>query len=210
MIFLYKDKEYPVEIVKKNNKNTYVRVKNNTIYVTTNYFTTNKIIQKLLDQNKQSIYKMIEKSKQRESKKEVFSIFGKSYDIIYGNFLEDITIDDNKIYAKNEKVLSKWLNELIHNTYQEHLTHWYNIFTENIPIPNLKIRKMTSRWGVCNTKNHNVTLNSELLKYDIECLDYVIVHELSHFLVPNHSKKFWNVVEKYYPNYKEIRRKLKE
>ena len=69
---------------------------------------------------------------------------------------------------------------------------------------------MKTRWGVCNIKNHNVTLNSELYKYDIECLDYVIVHELSHFIEANHSKEFWNQVAKYYPNYKEIRKKLND
>ena len=84
------------------------------------------------------------------------------------------------------------------------------MFEEKIPVPNLKIRKMTSRWGVCNTKNHNVTLNYYLSRYDIKCLDYVVVHELSHFIHPNHSKNFWNLVSKYCPNYKECRRMLKE
>ena len=90
------------------------------------------------------------------------------------------------------------------------LDYYYNLFEENIPIPNLKIRKMTSRWGVCNIKNHNVTLNLELSKYKIEALDYVIVHELSHFIHHDHSKKFWSVVAKYYPKYKECKKMLKE
>ena len=41
------------------------------------------------------------------------------------------------------------------------------------------------------------------------CLDYVIVHELSHFIYPNHSRDFWSLVGKYYPNYKECRKMLK-
>ena len=86
----------------------------------------------------------------------------------------------------------------------------YGVFMEKIPVPNLKIRKMTSRWGVCNIKNYNVTLNYQLSKYNIRCLDYVIVHELSHFVYPNHSRNFWNLVGKYYPNYKECRKELKE
>ena len=98
---------------------------------------------------------------------------------------------------------------LIKEIYSNHLNIWYNKFEEKIPIPNLKIRKMKTRWGVCNTKNHNVTLNYYLYKYDLECLDYVIVHELSHFLEGNHSKNFWKIVEKYYPNYKEVRKKLR-
>ena len=88
--------------------------------------------------------------------------------------------------------------------------YWYNKFEEKIPKPNLKIRTMKTRWGVCNRKSKTITLNTRLLEYDISCLDYVIVHELSHFIHPNHSSEFWNLVGKYYPKYKECRKMLKE
>ena len=84
-----------------------------------------------------------------------------------------------------------------------------NKFDENIPYPILKIRTMKTRWGVCNRKVKSVTLNFNLVKYDYYCLDYVIVHELSHFVHFDHSKEFWNTVSKYYPNYKIIQKKLK-
>mgnify|MGYP003300122201 FL=1 len=88
--------------------------------------------------------------------------------------------------------------------------YWYDSFEESMPIPSLKIRRMKTRWGVCNTKKHSITLNLELYRYDLECLDYVVIHELSHLIEGNHSKKFWSIVEKYCPNYKEIKKKLKE
>ena len=69
---------------------------------------------------------------------------------------------------------------------------------------------MKTRWGVCNRLKKTVTLNSELLKKDLTIIDYVIVHELCHFYEGNHGKKFWLQVEKRYPNYKQIRKKLKE
>ena len=69
---------------------------------------------------------------------------------------------------------------------------------------------MTTRWGVCNIRDNSVTLNTKLIEYDIEKLDYVIIHELSHFIHFNHSKSFWNQVEKYTPNYKQIRKELKD
>jgi hypothetical protein len=69
---------------------------------------------------------------------------------------------------------------------------------------------MRTRWGVCNKKTITVTLNTELIKYNLRCLDYVIVHELSHLVYFNHSKDFWNLVSKYCPNYKEIKRELKD
>ena len=204
--YIYNDKKYNIEIVRKNNKNTYLRVKDNKIIVSTNYFTTKKQIIKLIEDNTTFINKALDKSiKKKED--DHFKLFGKSYDIIYGSF--NTEINNDKIYTKDEKAFNKYFTKYIKNIYSERLDYWYNIFEENIPYPNLKIRKMTSRWGVCNIKNHNVTLNLELSKYDISALDYVIVHELSHFIHHNHSKDFWLLVGKYYPNYKDIRKMLR-
>ena len=204
--YILNNKEYQIEIIRKNNKNTYLRVKEGKIIVTTNYLTSSFTINKLIKDNTSFINKaLLKENKKKEDTS--FKLFGMSYDIVYG--FPNTEIDNNKIYTKDEKTLNKYLSKYITNIYKERLDYYYNIFKEQIPIPNLKIRKMTSRWGVCNIKNHNVTLNSELSKYNIECLNYVIVHELSHFIHPNHSKDFWFLVGKYYPNYKEVRRYLK-
>ena len=206
MIYSYNNRDYPIEIVKKNNKNTYLRVKDGKIVVTTNYFVTNSRIEKLIRDNSLFINKNLDRYNNKVSDVS-FKLFGNNYDIIYG--FPDTSMDGNKIYTKDEKSFNKYLSKYIESIYEERLDYWYNVFEEVIPIPNLKIRKMTSRWGVCNIKNHNVTLNLELSKYNIDCLDYVIVHELSHFIYPNHSKEFWNLVSKYYPNYKMVRKNLK-
>ena len=208
MIFEYNDKKYEVEIIKKDNKNIYIRVKNGKIIVTCNIFTTKRQIEKLINDNYSSICKMIDKCNSRLERNEKFYLFGKCYDVVYG--FNDFEISNDKLYVLDEKELDKYLNNKIKEVFLDRLNYWYNIFEESIPIPNLKIRKMTSRWGVCNIRNHNVTLNYHLCKYDICCLDYVIVHELSHFIHPNHSKDFWNLVGKYYPRYKECRKMLKE
>ena len=204
--YLLNDKEYPIEIIRKNNKNTYLRVKDSKIIVTTNYLTSLTTINKLIKNNTTFINKQLTKENLKKEDT-TFKLFGNSYDIIYG--FKDTEIENNKIYTKDLKTLNKYLSKYITNIYNERLNYYYHLFEENIPIPNLKIRKMTSRWGVCNIKNHNVTLNLELSKYNIECLNYVIVHELSHFIHPNHSKDFWFLVSKYYPNYKEVRKYLR-
>ena len=205
--YIFNGREYKIEIIRKNNKNTYIRVKNDKIMVTTNYFTSTKSIEKLISDNKAFIDKALTKSINKKDD-ESFRLFGKKYDVVYG--FPSTEIEENKIYTKDEKMLNKYLSKYIYDKYDERLKFWYNTFEENIPIPNLKIRKMTSRWGVCNIKNKNVTLNLELAKYRLEVLDYVIVHELSHLIHPNHSKSFWLLVSKYYPNYKEVRKYLKE
>ena len=202
------NKEYEVEIIKKNNRNTYVRVKNGKIVVSTNYLTSKSSILKLINDNTDNIIKMIDNDSKKIDREEKFYYFGKEYDVIYG--FQEIEFSDDKIYASDENKLKKYIDKEIVRIYSERMEYYYNKFEERIPVPNLKIRKMTSRWGVCNIKNHNITLNYQLSKYDICCLDYVIVHELSHFIHPNHSRDFWNLVGKYYPDYKKCRKMLKE
>ena len=202
------NKEYEVEIIKKNNRNTYVRVKNGKIVVSTNYLTSKSSILKLINDNNDNIIKMIDNDSKKIDREEKFYYFGKEYDVIYG--FQEIEFSDDKIYASDENKLKKYIDKEIARIYSERMEYYYNKFEERIPVPNLKIRKMTSRWGVCNIKNHNITLNYQLSKYDICCLDYVIVHELSHFIHPNHSRDFWNLVGKYYPDYKKCRKMLKE
>jgi len=205
----YNNKIYEVKVIRKNNKNIYIRVKDDKVVVSCNYFTRDKEISKLIKNNYNSIINMINKLEKKKDKYSKFYLFGKYYDIVYDKD-KKLEIIDNTIYCRDESTLNKWLNNYIKTTFSTHLKYWYDKYEENIPKPNLKIRKMKTRWGVCNIENNNVTLNSELYKYDIECLDYVIIHELSHFIHPNHSKYFWNQVSKYCSNYKEIRKKLND
>ena len=59
MTFKYQNQEYNVLVVRKNNKNTYIRIKNDTVYITTNYFTSNFRIKKLIEDNQKPIAKML-------------------------------------------------------------------------------------------------------------------------------------------------------
>ena len=209
MKYMIGNTECNVFIEKKNNKNTYIRIKEDlNIYVTTNYFVTKNQIKEILDKNYEYLDKTLNKIKSDLEKKNLFYYLGKKYDIIIMP-IDNITIMDDKIYVKDENALRKWLISQIEIIYKEHLDILYNNFEEKIPYPKLKIRKMKTRWGVCNRKDNSITINSELIKYDLDKLDYVIIHELSHFVHFNHSKAFWLEVSKYCPKYKQINKELK-
>ena len=200
---------YEVEIIRKNNKNTYVRIKDGKIVVTTSFLTTKLTITKILDDNVSFLKKALYKDLKKQEKNDRFYYLGKCYGVVFKPSI-CVEISDYKIYANDSNSLDKWLKNQTLTIFKERLNYWYDNFLEDIPYPNLKIRKMTSRWGVCNRKNNNVTLNSELIKYDISKIDYVIIHELSHFVHFNHSKEFWLVVGKYCPDYKKIRKELND
>ena len=203
--------EYEVIITKKiGNRNTYLRVKDDLkIYVTTNTFTSNKEIEKIIVNNQDSIVKMIEKMEKRCENNEKFFYLGKEYDIIYTSN-EGITLGEEKVFVNRDVDLDKWYKKHATKLFQEHLDACYKQFSRKIPYPTLTIRKMTTRWGVCNTRDKRVTLNLDLMKKPIYCLDYVIVHELSHLIHPNHSSDFWALVEENCPEYKKIKKILKE
>lgn len=200
---------YEVEIIRKNNKNTYVRIKDGKIVVTTSFLTTKLTVTKILDDNVSFLKKALYKDLKKQEKNDRFYYLGKCYGVVFKPSI-CVEISDYKIYANDSNSLDKWLKNQTLTIFKERLNYWYDNFLEDIPYPNLKIRKMTSRWGVCNRKNNNVTLNSELIKYDISKIDYVIIHELSHFVHFNHSKEFWLVVGKYCPDYKKIRKELND
>ena len=210
MKFLIDDKEYEVVIQKKNNKNTYIRVKEDLkIYVTTSYFASKLYIYNLLEQNKEYLKKVLTKQ-EIKNENTSFKYLGKKYDVIICNIVNKVELDENKLYTPSEKELDKYIKKNTLELFKERLDYNYNLFLENIPYPKLKIRTMKTRWGVCNKRDNSVTLNSKLIEYNIEALDYVIIHELSHFVHFNHSKEFWMLVSKYNPNYKQIKKYLKE
>ncbi len=211
MKFTYQDKEYDVVIdKKKTTKNTYIRVKdNNIIYVTTNFLVSEKAIKKLIDSNEKSIIRMINAKEKKKANNQGFYYLGKCYEIVYVDYC-DISFGDVKVFLNKNLDIDKWYKNKAKDLFQKHLDLMYNNFSRNIPYPSLRIRKMTSRWGVCNIKTKTVTLNLELIKRDTKYLDYVIIHELSHLLEANHSAKFWLLVEENYPNYKEIRKQMKD
>ena len=203
--------DYEVIINKKNNKNLYIRVKDDMkIYVSCNYFTTKGMIEKILNENKEALRKMLSKAQNIKEKKDRFFYLGYEYDIIYKEDTKVTTIIGNNIYTKNEKTLEKWLKEETIRIFDERYVYVFNHFKENIKSPILKIRTMKTRWGVYNRLNHTITLNSKLIEYDVEKIDYVIIHELSHIIHFNHSKSFWNLVSKYCKNYKKIRKEMKD
>lgn len=211
MFYEIDGKKYNVEIIRKKNKNTYIRVRNNnTILITTNYFATEKSIRKLLAMNQISIKKMIEKCVKRLEKNDKFYYLGKCYDIIISANQKEILIDEDKIYVGNIKKLNEWLRSNTIILFNNRLENMYSLMDEKIEYPQLKIRKMKSRWGVCNRVKNTITLNIDLIRYNLDVIDYVIIHELCHFIQFNHSRDFWNLVEKYCPNYKIIRKSLRE
>ena len=140
----------------------------------------------------------------------IINYLGEKYDIIYINGYFYIDVVNKKIFISKKENLDKFLDSESRRIFSERLEYCYNLMrNEAICFPKMKIRKMKTRWGVCNASLETITLNFYLIEKKLEEIDYVIIHELSHFIHFNHSPNFWSLVSKYVPNYKQIRKNMR-
>ncbi len=204
------DKIFNVFITRKNNKNMYLRIKEDGIYISCNYLVTKSMIISFIKNNEKSIIEASNRLKHKAMKKEYFYYLGNKYDIVILNTVSKIDFVQDKVFVKNKTYLDTFLKKEANRIFNDRVKVCYNLFEENIPYPEVLIGKMKRKWGYCNKSKKIIKLNFELIKYSINEIDYVIIHELSHFLEFNHSKKFWYYVKKYKPDYKNIQNVLKE
>ena len=92
---------------------------------------------------------------------------------------------------------------------ERHVNALYPIIKKyNIPYPDICLRKMKTLWGSCSVNRNRVTFNQYLTKAKSACIEYVVLHELIHFLYPNHSKKFYDFLGSYMPDWRERKKIL--
>jgi len=209
MKFKLNDYIIDYEIVRKDNKNLYFRIDENCrLIVTAPRFIKDEEIKNLITKNSSAILKMYENALARSERDKKFWYLGNSYDVTFDNRVIGVNFDNDKITCHDEDSLNKFYNDECIRVFNEEINICKNCFND-LPEFTLKIRKMRTRWGVCNIRNNTITLNSELLKKDISLIDYVIVHEMTHFYEQNHGKHFWELVGMVIPDYKDRRKKLK-
>lgn len=112
------------------------------------------------------------------------------------------------VYYVNDKVecdtlLNKWIRQECEKRFIEVIHEFDHMLDDyRLSFPELKVRKMKSRWGSCATRSNQITLNTNLLHLPKSFCEYVVLHELAHFVQPNHSKHFYQIIENYMPDYK--------
>ena len=210
MKFNYDGIDYEILIEYKKQKNMYLRVKDDLkIHISAPYLTPKFIIKSFIYNNEKQVIKMIEVQKKRKNNKKEYKFLGQKINIVKSDIKKPYLMEDT-LYVRNKEDIDKWYLKQAKQVFKERLDTIYNDFTEDIPYPKLVIRNMKTRWGVCNKKLEKVTLNYNLIFMDRKYLDYVIVHELSHFIHFDHSKEFWKLVSQNEPNYKKIRKEMRE
>lgn len=176
---------------RKNIKHCYLRIlKENLIEIKANRYFTLYDAKKLIEKKSEWIKSSIKKLSKNRLNEDEFSYLGEI------KKLEDFNIKNLDIFYKKEiqKILPLKVEEL---------SKKMQLFPTSI-----SFRKNKRTWGSCNYKN-GLNFNILLMKFPIEVMEYVIIHELAHIKHKNHSKDFWNLVEVYCPNYREIEKRFK-
>lgn len=121
-----------------------------------------------------------------------------------------VTVSDKSKKGVVKKLLDAWFknhaNEILKNRFER----WQSIIkNERIDFNSIIVRKMQMRWGSCTEKG-NLILNSELIRVPVDCIDYVIVHEICHLKYLKHNNRFYNLLTKYIPDWEKRKIKLEK
>ena len=128
-------------------------------------------------------------------------------------YREGKTISINTQYYNDQNRLMKqfetwWRKESI-IFLEDRVKEYYPIVQKyGVSQPKVQIRKMKTLWGSCSVSRNVVTFNQYLMKAKPACIDYVVLHELVHFIYPNHSKQFYDFLSIHMPDWKERKRML--
>lgn len=120
------------------------------------------------------------------------------------------------LYVKDEqdadlkkRVLETWLRKKCKDEITAICKKVYpQVKKYGVAFPEIQLREMVSRWGSCSPKKGFVTFNTALIAMPVSCIEYVVTHEFTHFLYPNHSKKFYQQLATFMPDWEERKKRL--
>lgn len=105
-----------------------------------------------------------------------------------------------------KNTLSQWYRGELKNILPFLIEKWEPII--GVTVNEWRIKKMKTRWGSCNIRDHRIWLNASLIEKPIECLEYVLVHEMVHLLEPSHNSRFHALMTEFMPEWKLYKKRL--
>lgn len=147
-------------------------------------------------------------------------ILGKDMRVVFETSLDNHIAADEKritVFMRDtsdaelaQKMFLKWWKQETERVLTQELDALYEkVFKKyQVPKPSIHIRKMKTLWGSCTPSKSKITFNSHLYKANIRCIQYVVLHELTHLLYPNHSKQFYDFLTIHMPDWQERKKQL--
>jgi predicted metal-dependent hydrolase len=128
-----------------------------------------------------------------------------------------VTIDDHRItlfipsgsdVARRARVIQAWHASILRDALPPLIRKWEQPLS--VHVNGYYLRRMKTRWGTCNYRTKHIRLNTELVTKPSHLLEYVLVHEMVHLIVPNHGARFVALMNEHFPSWREARAELNE
>lgn len=145
-----------------------------------------------------------------KSRRENIMLAGRTM-YMYANISNNLKNNKNNDKRKKQYLLDIWYKKEAIKLFEELIKKYsslMNLKERNIEAETFTVKKLKSKWGSCDILKKHITFNLELMKYPIHAIEYIVLHELTHLIYPNHSKDFYDTVTLYMPEWKKEKRIL--
>jgi predicted metal-dependent hydrolase len=117
-----------------------------------------------------------------------------------------LTVRPGSDVDKRAEVMHEWHKSLLHAAVPGLISKWQDNL--GVVVRHYFLQRMKTKWGSCNYTAGNIRINTELVKKPKDLLEYVVVHEMAHLLVPTHSEGFVALMDQHWPQWRESRAEL--
>ena len=224
----YENKTIAYTVNKAKVKNFYISIQNGEVVIKAPWYVTSSQIQDVVESKRKWIMEKLEEYQKspRKAKEyldgEKFQILGEEYSLnIYYKDINNaiLNVENGKIviilplrYAEEDNTdqIKKMIDKMYYMVAEREVEAAMEKTRKMVGLApeEYRIKKTKSVWGSCSS-NRKITINQNLMMYSRKAVEYVVLHEVCHLKYMNHSKKFWEMVERYMPDYKEAEKELK-
>ena len=215
---------YAIDVQRKDVKRLRLRVDQEcNIKLTAPKRASDKEIEAFVDSNREWIEKSLIKFKDSSGNANQWygdggriRVLGETYPVIENNgarlmcqIVDDtiiLTTPEGCSYDKKEKFMREWYRDILDGIVPEMLSKLEA--ATGLHCSSYRTRYMKTKWGTCNYNTKQIWLSVRLAEKPIDCIEYVVLHELIHTAVPNHGPKFKAMMDRYMPDWKERKRIL--
>ena len=215
-----------IEVVKKDIKNMHLNVMppSGRVRISAPHGTSDDAINLFAVKKISWIKKQVGKfnSQERQTEREYITgeshyLWGRRYklEVKYSNKRNNIEVKGNKIILtvrekstqqQRENYVNEWYRAELKSKLPSIVEKWESII--GVKANEVNIKNMRTRWGTCNTETKRVWINLQLAKKPVECLEYIVIHELVHLREKNHTKAFVEQMDKYMPDWRVVKDEL--
>lgn len=131
---------------------------------------------------------------------------GAGYVDLKGKTYMDLYVKENATLEYKRNILNQWYRKELKKVIPELVKQWEKKL--EVTVKEWGVKQMKTKWGSCNIEAQRIWLNLELAKKPVQCLEYIIVHEMIHLLERHHGDKFLSYMNYYLPNWKHLKEEL--